>query len=254
MNLPSDNLAPYILRVGVGLTLVGLAVSILAFGSPLFSWLWMEADWPEGRALAVDRAGAFAMLAVVPLLFLARGWLGPLLVSGWLLLISLAHGATGSWYPWLAPSDHASRILAPVAIALWALRGSPDRAVQWTLRIAAALTFASHGTEALLGRGLFVDYALSVLFRAGAEPNQSLAESLLWVVGVVDVACAVAILLPRKLRAVALWMALWGGLTALLRVFYGGWSQWPEMLMRVANCAVPLTLYLLWKPKAETQP
>lgn len=242
----------HILRGGTALTLVGLAASVLMYGSPVFSWLWLDADWSESSALAVDRAGAFALLAAVPMLFVPKAWLGLKLASGWLLVISLTAALTGSWHPWLAPTDHASRILAPLIVALWTLRGGPDDRVQWALRAATAMTFASHGVEALLGRGLFVDYALSVLYRLGAEPSQSLAEGMLFGVGIVDLACAAAILLPPRLRYVALWMATWGGFTALLRVSYAGWTQWPETLMRVANGAVPLTLFLLWKPRPET--
>lgn len=249
----AHNHVPFtVLRVGTALTLAGLAASVLLYGSPLFTWLWLEADWPESRALAVDRAGAFALLVAIPMLFVPRAWLGLKLASWWLLLISLAAAATGTWHPWLAPTDHASRILAPLIVALWTLRGGPDDRVQWALRAATAMTFASHGVEALLGRGLFKDYTLSVLFKLGADPSESLAGAMLFVVGLVDIACAAAILLPRRLRAVALWMAIWGGFTALLRVSYAGWTQWPETLMRVANCAVPLTLFLLWKPRPKT--
>ncbi|MBX3474960.1 MAG: hypothetical protein KF754_11300 [Planctomycetes bacterium] len=254
MTNSNDKLALNTLRVGTALTLVGLAASVLGFGSPVFTWLWLEADWPEHRALAVDRAGACALLAAIPMLFVPRAWLGLKLAALWLLLVALATAATGSWYPWLAPADHASRILAPLAVALWAQRRSADAPVQWTLRVAAALTFAGHGVAALLGRGLFVDYALSVMFGLGAEPSQILAERMLFVVGIVDVACALAILVPARLRAVAIWMAAWGGMTALLRVYYAGWTQWPETLMRMANCAVPLTLFLLWKPRPEVSP
>jgi len=241
-----------VLRGGTALTLIGLAVSVLLYGSPVFSWLWLDADWSESSALAVDRAGAFVLLAAVPMLFVPKAWLGLKLASLWLLLISLAAALTGTWHPWLAPTDHASRILAPLIVALWVLRGGPDDRVQYVLRVATAMTFASHGIEALLGRGLFVDYALSVLFRLGAEPSQAVAEAMLIVVGILDIACAAAILLPSRLRYIALWMATWGGFTALLRVSYAGWTQWPETLMRVANCAVPLTLFLLWKPRPET--
>jgi hypothetical protein len=243
--------ALWVLRVGTALTLAGVAAAALAWGSPVFTWLWLEADWPESRAWAADRAGAFVLLATAPTLAFARAWLGAKLAAAWLALLALAAAATGSWYPWLTPPAQACRILAPLALALWAVRGGPDARVQVTLRVAAALTFAAHGVEALLGRGLFVDYALSVLQRLGVGAGQSLAETLLAIVGVVDIACALALLLPRRFRAVALWMAVWGAFTAVLRVFHAGSAQWPEMLMRMANCAVPLTLVLLWKPATE---
>jgi hypothetical protein len=135
-------------------------------------------------------------------------------------------------------------VLGPLALALW-VRGPNE----WLLRVAAALTFAGHGIEALLGRGLFIDYLLSAL-----QLSQSAAENTLRAIGLLDIACAGAILLPRKLRPVALWMACWGFATALMRFYFGGWAAWPEALMRMTNAAVPLTLFLLWQRSADSRP
>jgi hypothetical protein len=49
-------------------------------------------------------------------------------------------------------------------------------------------------------------------------------------------------------------MGGWGLATAALRIWFGGWAAWPEALMRVANGAVPLTLFLLWRSSEGSRP
>ena len=49
-------------------------------------------------------------------------------------------------------------------------------------------------------------------------------------------------------------MAFWGLITALSRPVTMGFDAWPEFAMRVANCALPIMLYFLFrKPKELSQ-
>ncbi|MBZ0137686.1 MAG: hypothetical protein K8I27_15075 [Planctomycetes bacterium] len=239
--------ARYCLRVAIALTCAGVAAQLLMYGGPVLTWLWLDQDWSEPAALRVEHAAAYALLASIPFLFWRKGWAVAKLVAGWLLVSALAETLTGTWHPELTPGGHAARYLAPLALAAFSLETPRERLGEWLLRVGAGATFLFHGIEALLGKAEFVDYLISAgdtLFAVNL--SESTARTTLGIIGVLDVLAGVAILLPKRLRAVACWMALWGFVTALARVVYLGWGNWPELLIRVTNGAVPLTLVILW--------
>jgi hypothetical protein len=165
------------------------------------------------------------------------------------LFAALAATAIGTWVPWLTPGAHATRYMAPLALIALSVPPPRERMAEWVLRAAASATFLCHGIEALLAHSQFIDYIITGGQRLGIEFAESSARAMLFVIGVVDVAVAAAILLPKRLRAVAAWMAAWGLTTAVMRTVYLGWGAWPETLIRVTNGAVPLTLLLLWGRK-----
>lgn len=245
--------ALHLLRAGAALGMAGFAAITLHYSSALFSWLWLGHGWTESSALGLERAGACLVAAAIPFLWWRRAWLAPALAALWLALATWAATETASWHAELVPFAGATRVLAPAAIALWALCG-PGPRLHWLLRVATAATFAAHGIEALLGRGLFVDYAIGVLARVGLEASQSAAEGMLRVIGVADIACALALLAPRRWRLLVLWMAAWGFFTAVLRMLHSGWAAWPETLVRMPNAALPYCLYLLWKKPCKPEP
>lgn len=108
----------------------------------------------------------------------------------------------------------------------------------WVLRVAVALEFSSHGWLAFTGKATWVPF---VTFW-GIPPE--LALSLMRVVGVVDCALAVHVLV-RPLLPLVGWMAFWGLFTALLRPLTG--EPMVEFLERGANWGAPLALFvLLW--------
>ncbi|MBK9974751.1 MAG: hypothetical protein IPP14_08250 [Planctomycetes bacterium] len=250
---PDSTASLHVLRLGAAMGMAGFGAITLQYSSALFSWLWLGHGWSESAAQGLERAGACLVIAAIPFLFWRRAWLAPAMASIWLAFSTWAAAETASWQAWLVPFAGATRVLAPAAVAVWAFTG-PDKRLQGLLRVATAFTFAAHGVEALLGRGLFVDYAIGVLARVGIAATQSGAESMLRVIGVVDCASAAALLLPRRWRWLALWMAAWGFFTAALRMLHGGWAAWPESVVRLPNAALPFCLYLIWKPPCSKEP
>ena len=239
--------ARLILRVAIALTCVGVAGQLLMYSGPVLSWLWMEQSWSEAAALRVEHAAAHALLACIPFLFVRKAWPVTKLIAAWLLITAIAGTLIGTWHPWLTPGAQAVRCLSPLALAALSTEKRNDRLAEWLLRVGIGATFIFHGIEALLTKAIFVDY----LIAAGdklllADITESTARSALIVIGVVDVAVGVAILLPKRLRPVAYWMAFWGFFTAFSRIVYMGWDNWPELLIRVTNGAAPLTLAVLW--------
>ncbi|MDO8654873.1 MAG: DoxX family membrane protein [bacterium] len=109
--------------------------------------------------------------------------------------------------------------------------------VEWVLRIAVAGEFIGHGVFALQGKKDWVGW-----FAKFGVADASLATQLLFLVGVIDIALAVLILV-RPVRVVLLWMAFWGFWTALIRPLVG-MPVW-DFVERWANWGAPLALLLL---------
>lgn len=109
--------------------------------------------------------------------------------------------------------------------------------VVWVLRIAVAGEFIGHGVFALQGKkdwiGWFAKFGVS---------DAGLATQLLFLVGVVDIALAILVLI-RPVRIALLWMVFWGFWTALLRPIVG-MPIW-DFVERSANWGAPLALLLL---------
>lgn len=250
----TDADARLILRVTVALTCAGAAAQLLLYSGPVLSWLWMERGWSEAAALRVEYAAAYALLACVPFLFVRKAWLAALFASGWLATTALAEAMIGTWHPWLTPAAHAARYLAPLALLALSVQTARPGVAEWLLRAGAGLTFVFHGIEALLSKAEFIDYIIAAGDKLiSMDIAEESARSALFAIGVLDVLVGLAILVPKRLRVVALWMAFWGFLTAFSRIVYMGWGNWPELLIRLANGAAPLTLALLWAREKRSE-
>ena len=117
----------------------------------------------------------------------------------------------------------------------------------WLLLLGASSTFIAHGIEAFEHYGRFVDLLIGSASRVGLRLSQSSAETALTVIGVQDF-LLVALLLLRRWRWVAGWMAFWGFATALSRMTTMGSGSWHQTAVRVANGGVPLAIFLAWRP------
>ena len=111
------------------------------------------------------------------------------------------------------------------------------------LRIAVAGEFIGHGVFALQGKAQWVGWISEL---TGA--SSGLAGQLLFVVGLMDLAVALVVLL-RPLHWVILWAAIWGFWTALVRPIVGE-PIW-DFIERWANWGAPLALWLLERHKEE---
>lgn len=271
----------WILRVGVALQCAAYAWLVgYVLESPLLTWLW---EPPDVGGLGLGEAAALPIVRVVGVVFalaavsaLTRPSRALLLTVGLLqLTIAVAAWQTYEGFPvdirWLGNgalhslalhivplfplAASAARIAAPFALVLvhWsryrALLGiAITPTCEWLLRIALALTFAAHGVEALQHRGSFVDMLITasqhLLQRRMPE---SLATGLLIAVGSIDLVLA-AIVVFRRWRQVALYMAFWGIITASARLIVLPWGTgWYEFAIRASHWALPLVLYYAWR-------
>lgn len=246
-----NKLDPYIvLAASLSACCAGYAWKILQWGSYVNSWLFLEARTSEHFAASVDYVFSAMLLACAGLVWLRRFRASALLLSVWVLLDSISAMALNIWQPWLIPIGSAARWLAPLALVLLPSRKLDAEKV---LRLGIALTFAAHGVEAWLHKRLFIDYVLSAWNDLGISVDDATAQTQLLAIAVIDVAVAVAILVPRQMRKTAIWMIFWGLATASMRVIYSGIGNTPEFLVRLVHVAIPLTLLLMWKRQTHEQ-
>ncbi len=112
------------------------------------------------------------------------------------------------------------------------------------LRLGVFGSFLGHGVFALQVKAGWLPYFTAV------GMTESMGQTLLPLIGLVDVAVAIAALF-WPLRAILAWAALWGFWTALLRPI-AGQPIW-DFIERWANWAAPLALLALqgWPKKAK---
>lgn len=110
--------------------------------------------------------------------------------------------------------------------------------IEWVLRIAVAGTFFGHGMFALQQKAGWFKY-----FEGVGITNPETIGTLLVLVGIMDVALAILILI-RPVRIVVLWMVVWGLWTAMIRWPFGPDPIW-DFVERWANWGAPLALLLI---------
>lgn len=109
--------------------------------------------------------------------------------------------------------------------------------IEWVLRISVAGEFIGHGVFALQGKKAWLDW-----FPVFGISDPGIAATLLSLIGLMDVASAILILI-RPVRLALLWMVFWGFWTALVRPIVGE-PVW-DFIERWANWGAPLALLLL---------
>jgi len=112
-----------------------------------------------------------------------------------------------------------------------------SKIIEWVLRIAVAGEFIGHGVFALQGKKAWIEW-----FSIFGISDAGLATQLLFLVGALDIALAILILI-KPVRVALLWMVLWGFWTALIRPIVGE-PIW-DFVERWANWGAPLALLLL---------
>lgn len=116
------------------------------------------------------------------------------------------------------------------------LRINTEQKVHYTLRIACALCFIGHGSFGIITKTIWCNYF--GVFGIG----QVLSFKIMPFVGAFDILCGILILI-YPIRAVVLWLVIWGFITALLRPLSG--EPFAEFIERFGNFGTPLALLVL---------
>ncbi len=150
----------------------------------------------------------------------------------------------------------------PIFLVQWLYKKENPAVQSWLLpKIAVAATFIGHGLYAVgyyPTPGFFTTMTMRVFVCTEAQ-----AKFFLLIAGTLDFIAAVLIFGPRR---AAYWsyvyMAVWGGLTALARVtanlywpFWVNWlgQWWPEMVFRLPHSLIPLFLLSLMRGQKDNR-
>jgi uncharacterized membrane protein YphA (DoxX/SURF4 family) len=111
-----------------------------------------------------------------------------------------------------------------------------EQKVHYTLRIACALCFIGHGAFGIITKAIWCNYF--GVFGIG----EVLSYQLMPFVGSIDILCGILILV-YPVRAVVLWLVVWGFITAMLRPLSG--EPFAEFIERFGNFGTPFVLLIL---------
>lgn len=111
-----------------------------------------------------------------------------------------------------------------------------EQKMHYVLRLAVAMCFIGHGAFGIIGKEIWCNYF--AVFGIGKDTAYSLMP---WV-GALDIALGVTMLI-YPLRAIAVWLVMWGVFTALLRPLSG--EPVAEVIERAGNFGAPLALLIL---------
>ena len=254
-----DRSAQWVIRVVIALQCVALFRITFLDGTPIGTTLFMTLGWTEANMLAVDHGVAWIGLLAGLSVLVRPTRVAAAAVGAWFVVVALLTayqgGSFGAAY---APVAHATRFgasLLAFLVTMSAIDPARRRArfVQ-IAQIATAVTFVAHGLEAFQANPRFIDYVITAFRRIGVVVSEDATRVILRVIAVQDFALAVLIV-AKRWRWIAGYMAFWGAITAASRMLHMGLSQWPQTLLRAANAGLPLTLWLLWRaPIAEPKP
>jgi len=247
----------------VGVLCLGSAQPLLMGEGDILDWSGSVRGTGELLAILLVTSGIALLFGV----YQGCRWCRLLAWSGWglLPLVSLFFllNAFCRWqlnfdnpFKQGALLNHAVRFTAPAVLFVWMwpcrkMDGQGFSTTLWFMRVAVSATFWGHGLNALRGSPSHVELiqvtSINIFNHAISSP---MADSILDAIGFFDFVIAI-LFLARQWRAVALWMAIWGFVTAASRLTtYGIGEGWAGAAIRIANGGLPYVIWLLWRRRA----
>jgi len=231
-------------------------------------FLWFSSAALLGLGFLQPPARSLARRLDFALLGLLAGWSFLLAIFSWLVNPGNPFHATD-------PAGHAVRYAAPLALILFiAFPGREEESkITWILRWGVAGTFVGHGLCALWMKPSFIDLIVGTMNSFFGDPvltagsldaleeafavaasRQAFAEAALPIIAIQDFILVALLLLPgKRIKTVALWMAVWGIVTAMSRMTAYGWDFWHDLALRICNGGIPLFLWCYWKSQDSTK-
>jgi hypothetical protein len=252
---PAGRLPPYLLAAAYTLTCLAYAWRFNRFSCKTFSFLWEENGMSEAFAGRVEGVMILLLLVAAGSIWIRK--IRGIALLGIIPMLFEMGSETfmpSAKYPLLYWAEWALRYTTPIGAIL--LFNPTEKKRLWGIRllqISIALVFAAHGMKALLADPAFIDYLLVFFRRIGVGAvSEERVLTLVHFIGTLDLVLAAHLLFLKleRNRAVLIWMAVWGAITAFSRMSYGGWGNGHEVLIRTTHCMGPLVLWLL----IRTQP
>ena len=231
-------------------------------------FLWFSSVALLGLGFLRPTPGSILRKVDFALLGLVAIWSFVLAIFSWWINPGNAFHATD-------PIGHAVRFAAPFALILFLAFPCQQREskIEWVLRWGVAGTFIGHGLCALWIKPSFIDLIVGTMNLFLGDPvlaaessealqealaiaasRQAFAESALPIIAIQDFILVALLLLPgKRIKTIALWMAVWGFVTAMSRMTAYGWDHWHDLALRICNGGVPLFLWAYWKSQDSTK-
>lgn len=111
-----------------------------------------------------------------------------------------------------------------------------EQKIHYTLRVAAAMCFIGHGSFGIITKPIWCNYFAVIGI------GKQVAFALMPWLGSFDILCGL-VLLFYPVRAIPIWLIIWGLITASLRPLSG--EPFAELIERAGNYGAPLALIIL---------
>lgn len=244
---------------------ITLVFYILAFclklykGAVISSVLVVENGFSEQFSFWIEKSIAILLLfCLIGVFFKSTYKLSLWLISTFLVLYSLLSYANGGKaFLELSLISAISKWWLPILtlISIHHFYNRKAKFNRWfllSIQFSVFLIFLSHGIGCFLKNGVYIDYILGFFRDFSAIPmKQKDAEQFLNIIGVIDVAVAVLVMIKPS-NYLLYWLIFWGFLTAMLRVLDASILNYVEFLIRVPHFTLPLVLLLIRNYKNET--
>jgi hypothetical protein len=240
-----ENLIVWILKSAILLQCIGIFFILLS-GSSVESLFFLEFDLDQSYSKFVENSIAFVVLFLGFTIFIQPKTLTLILLFLLIFIISWITQKQGGipFANWSIPA-HALRIVTPIGLLLL-IKNSHDFSKAYTILILGlAVTFFTHGIEALSLHPRFIDYLLVFSNKfLSYNLQQSMAELILKIIGCLDIIMAILVIVQPK-PGIFIWMAYWGLVTASVRMVELGWNMYPELLVRASHFLIPVSLLII---------
>ncbi len=243
---------PFLLYFSLFLQLVGQLLYAFSNGGPIGSLLFLETSASDNFSYYSDH-----FLVIFCLSFALFGhflkkisWpLAPFLYSFFFSTsIFFLHSSFAYSFVFIC---HGARIALPLAI-FFILKKKKGHDI--ILKIALALTFIGHGSEAIMSHPQFIDYLINTSLELIHFPlSEESSRSILFFIGMSDIVLGIICLMAPNSKCYFI-MAFWGGITSLLRVLYHGDIGYSMFLMRSSHFLIPFYLANVENKKKTSLP
>lgn len=211
-------------------------------------------EWSESTAYWTEKGIALALIFIAIWLFIK-----PVVINTFLLLAFLVFNAivvyenAGRHFYELSFFSALSKWILPwlyLSVFITLKKGKQAFVPNYLLfltRVSLFLIFFVHGLGCVWMHPGYIDYLIGTgATFTGSFIKQSVAESILLIIGMIDIVIAILVLI-KPFRFLLLWMVIWGFLTSLLRIIDAGVFNYAEFLIRIPHFILPLVCFILYR-------
>lgn len=239
--------SPYsLLFLAVFLQAIALALDGIFYGGKLESFLFLNIDLTDIHAKVIEKIFLTIALAGVFSVFFNHFFRFYFLyLSGLFFIVPVISIFLHSSFDYpFSVFAHAIRYILPLCLFMY-LRPNQDKSFEkgaYLLRLGLSLTFIAHGFEALFLNPKFIDYLITFFNDfLNYDISENNVHKILFAIAIIDIFVGLLLVFKTHLWLL-LWLAFWGGLTALWRLYYYDFDGELQFLLRSSHWLVPIFL------------